>query len=211
MPPSPAPALAPPCLPPAPHSLWELGVVEGGLQDAGREHWGHRRALHLRGAPCPVPTHSITHARGPWAVPSTSGPPHTSHPRGLSPGGWAVPHPSGSCWAGSRRSAPGEAAATCKERQQCWAAGAPSGACKCHPFAHLGAQKGVLGLTCALLPTRSGVQLGMGTGGVGGAMLCPPSLPPEQTDTHADLSTSCRIFFTESLMLKAMLLRMFLK
>lgn len=40
-----SPALAPPSHPPAPHSLRELGVVEGGLQDASREHWGHRRTL----------------------------------------------------------------------------------------------------------------------------------------------------------------------
>lgn len=39
----------------------------------------------------------------------------------------------------------------------------------------------------------------------------PLHFPPRQGDTHTDLSTSCRIFFTESLMLKAMLLRMFLK
>lgn len=51
----------------------------------------------------------------------------------------------------------------------------------------------------------------MGTGVIGEAVLCHPCPFSGQGDTHADLSTSCRIFFTESLMLKAMLLRMFLK
>lgn len=61
------------------------------------------------------------------------------------------------------------------------------------------------GLLCAFLSIPCGVQLGVGT-----SHAVPPCFPG-QGDTHADLSTSCRIFFTESLMLKAMLLRMFLK
>lgn len=104
----------PPSHPPAPHSLWELGVVERGLQDAGREHWGHRRTLQLV-SPCPAPTHSITQHHGTLGLVPIPDPP-------CSPPGADSAHPSGSCWAGSRRSVPGEAAATCKERQQCWAA-----------------------------------------------------------------------------------------
>lgn len=103
---------------------------------------------------------------------------------------------------------PGEAAATCKERQQCWAA-EHRGTWKCHPFAQL-QNRGHSWNPCALLPTPCGVHLGTGRGDTGATMLG-PSMSPGQGDTHTDLSTSCRIFFTESLMLKAMLLRMFLK
>jgi len=169
---TPTPALAAPTHAPAPHSLRELGVVEGGLQDAGREHWGHRRALQLgEGTPCPVPTHSTTGHPGtlrrapPQALPL----PH--------PGGWAMPHPSGSCWAGSRRSALGEAAATCKERQRCQASGGTGGgASKSHHLAQFWGQGDIPVLPGALLPTPYRGQPGMGTGALMGPC-CAPHAP----------------------------------
>lgn len=188
----------PPSHPPAPHSLRELGVVEGGLQDASREHWGHRRTLQLGVTlPCTHPRHHT--APGSCPIPD---PPRT-RPRGRSGVGSA--YPSGSCWAGSRHSVPGEAAATCKEGQQSWGAEHP-GRWKCTA----GEQGGTPGIPVPFCLHPRGASR-HGSRGHWRHHAGPLHVPPGQGDTHADLSTSCRIFFTESLMPKAMLLRMFLK
>lgn len=63
---------------PAPHSLWELRIVEGGLKDASGEHWGHRRALLLVGHPAlNPPQHHLAPAD----------PPPQALPRSLAQGG----------------------------------------------------------------------------------------------------------------------------
>lgn len=159
-----------------------------------------------RGSPCPVPTHSITQHLGTLGRVPVSDPPR-SRPRGGSGAGSA--HPSGSCWEGSRHSVPGEAAATCTERRQCWAS-EQRGTWKCHPFAQLGNREALLASLCPSAYTLGGAS-GHGDRGHWWHHAGTLHVPPGQGDTHADLSTSCRIFFTESLMLKAMLLRMFLK
>lgn len=174
----------------------------GNTGDTG-EHsswWGH---------PVPCPSAASPGTRGPGTVPPTSCPPHTPCPReGGARGGRAVPHPSGSCWASSRRSVPGEAAATCKERQRCQAVGTQ----KRHPLAQLGVRGAFLACPVPSCLPPVGCNRAWGQGASAGPCCAPSYSPhPGQGDTHADLSTSCRIFFTESLMPKAMLLRMFLK
>lgn len=170
----------------------------GNTGDTGEDcSWGGHPALYS-------PTVS-SGARGPCAVPPS---PHLPHPRGLILGGWAMPHPSGSCWAGSRRSAPGEAAATCKDRQRCQAVGAPGGGMEMPLPCTVRGDRG----TFLAWPVPSCLHpVGCNWAWGQRALVGHAMPPPEQGDTHADLSTSCRIFFTESLMLKAMLLRMFLK
>lgn len=102
---------------------------------------------------------------------------------------------------------PGEAAATCKERQRCQAVGTWGE----HRNATLSHSWGTF-LACPVPSCLHPVGFNQAWGQGALVGLCSaPDNPPGQGDTHADLSTSCRIFFTESLMLKAMLLRMFLK
>lgn len=157
-------------------------------------------------SPCPVPTHSIIQHHGALGLAPIPDPPCSRPKGGL---GADSAYPSGSCWAGSRRSVPGEAAATCEERQQCWAA-QHRGTWKCHPSAQLGNRGALLASLC---PSSYSLWAASGHGvrGHWWHHAGPLHVTPGQGDTHADLSTSCRIFFTESLMLKAMLLRMFLK